>query len=315
MIPFLVIGCGNIGALYDIDNEKIQTHAKAIHLDPRFSLAIHDPNKDLMLSVADKYKCDYFVDINKEILEKFSCISICAPTKSHVKYILDGIGSKAELIICEKPVSNDQVELEIVMNAYLKSSTKIMVNYMRRFQPVYCNLKKLIRMIRQTEHVRDITIQYHRGFLNNCSHAFDLIEFLFDEEIVIDVYGLINKTFDHFQADPTVTFHGVWNNAFVNVIGLSGIKYSFFQIEVFFETYRIGLYDSGNTIKVYKVDDTQKSFQTLSLIDEYTQYDCLQYHMLHVIDSAFKIVDKQVAEDNFIQSIELNKRMLNLLNG
>jgi predicted dehydrogenase len=315
MIPFLVIGCGNIGALYDIDNDKVQTHAKAIYLDSRFSLAIYDPNVDLMMSVANKYKCDFFTEINENILNKFPCISICAPTNSHLQYILAGINSQAKLIICEKPISNDETELEVSRNAYLRSSTKIMVNYIRRFQPAYDDLKKAIQLISQTESVKNICIQYHRGFLNNCSHAFDLLEFLFDRKIEIEIQGKVNSSFDHFHSDPTVTLQGMWDKVRVNVIGLTDIKYSFFQIDIFLDTYRIALYDSGNTIKIYKVEDTKKTYQTLNVLNEYTQYNCLQNHMLHVIDRAFRIVDQEVNEDNFIQSIDLNKRMLNYLKG
>ena len=33
MVKALIIGCGNIGGLYDIDNNKIETHAKAISIN------------------------------------------------------------------------------------------------------------------------------------------------------------------------------------------------------------------------------------------------------------------------------------------
>lgn len=313
MIPFLVIGCGNIGALYDIDNDRIQTHAKAIHLDPRFSLSIYDPNADLMFRVANKYQCEFLTEINEDVLKRFPCISICAPTNSHLQYIQAGINSRAKLIICEKPVSNDETELETSRDAYLKSSTKIMVNYIRRFQPAYHDLKKLIQSISETDSVKNICIQYHRGFLNNCSHAFDLLEFLFERKIEIEIHGKIDGSYDHFRSDPTATFQGMWDKIRVNVTGLMDIKYSFFQIDLFFDTYRIALQDSGNTIKVYKADDMQKTHQTLNLLNEYTQHNCLQNHMVHVIDRAFKVVNEEVNEDNFIQSIDLNKRMLNYL--
>lgn len=50
----LLIGCGNIGALYDFQNDEILTHAKALNHHNLKSVFIYDTNSDLLQKVSQK---------------------------------------------------------------------------------------------------------------------------------------------------------------------------------------------------------------------------------------------------------------------
>ncbi|HLX91950.1 MAG TPA: Gfo/Idh/MocA family oxidoreductase, partial [Puia sp.] len=93
MYKALVIGCGNIGALYDFNNGEIQTHVKALHLNPRFSLSIFDNDKDLAKKISRKYACETVEMLDDETLQSFDCISICTPTRTHAGFILKAMKS------------------------------------------------------------------------------------------------------------------------------------------------------------------------------------------------------------------------------
>ena len=54
MFKIIIIGCGNIGALYDLKSNKILTHAKAFSLIDNFSLYFYDLNISLTKIVAKK---------------------------------------------------------------------------------------------------------------------------------------------------------------------------------------------------------------------------------------------------------------------
>lgn len=45
MLNALIIGVGNIGAMYDIDNEQISTYAKALSMDDDIRFDIFDINR------------------------------------------------------------------------------------------------------------------------------------------------------------------------------------------------------------------------------------------------------------------------------
>ncbi len=313
MITSLVIGCGNIGALYDLDNDKIQTHAKAYYLDPRFSLTVYDLNIDSAKRVANKYNCKILDEINEKTLKEFDCISICGPTHSHLEYIINGIKNKVKLIICEKPIANNEKELEKAKSSYLNSSTKIVVNYMRRFQPSYHILRDTIRLIKKQEALTNISIRYQRGFLNNCSHAFDTIDFLMEEDFEVSVNCKNAIAYDHFENDPTISLQGTWNNSNIDILGLINVKFSFFEIDFYFESHKISLTESGNTIKIFKSNKKTEFLQPVCLLEDYIQENCLNEQMKNVLEYSYKILKTEISEDNFLRSIDMNKRMINYL--
>ena len=47
MYKALVIGCGNIGALYDLESNKVLTHVKALTNHPGFEVTIFDTDSEL----------------------------------------------------------------------------------------------------------------------------------------------------------------------------------------------------------------------------------------------------------------------------
>ena len=52
----LIIGCGNIGGMYDINNDFVQTHAKAISLSEWISsIDIFDLNTEFSNKISVKY--------------------------------------------------------------------------------------------------------------------------------------------------------------------------------------------------------------------------------------------------------------------
>lgn len=315
MIKALVIGCGNMGALYDLHTDAIVTHAKALALDPRFSLSVFDMNKELAQEVASKYQAEQVEEITDAVLEKFDCVSICTPTDTHVPYLKQLFQSGVNMVICEKPVSNKNEELNEIHTLYKASGAKVMVNYLRRFQPAYAELKQSISDILKTERLTNLAIRYQRGFINNCSHAFDITEFLLDSTIELTGIKKHNNVADHFETDPTVSLNATWNNANVNVLGLSNVKFSHFEIDLYFEYHKVCIREAGQTIEVLKAETNERFLQPLKSIEQYTRTQCLKDNMQHVINHAYDILNGKISEDNFLRSVSLNQKMLTYLNN
>lgn len=101
----VVIGCGNIGALYDIDNDLVLTHAKGYHLSESVNLEyIVDLDENTAIKVSDKYKCCYKMDYKDINYSNIDIVSICVPTEFHftvLKYFYDIKYSNS--ILLEKP--------------------------------------------------------------------------------------------------------------------------------------------------------------------------------------------------------------------
>lgn len=314
MYNALVIGCGNIGAQYDITNDEIQTHVKAWYLNKQVNVSIFDIDNSLATKISDKYQCQIISDISIEALAKFDVVSICTPTSTHFKLLNDALIAGVKTIICEKPISNDSAELLRLKNTYENSHSKILVNYVRRFQPDFLNLKLFIQNNLRAERLTNISIRYQRGFVNNCSHAMDLLEFLMDKEVILDEVKVHNSVFDQFESDATLSLMAFWEDTNVNILGLGNVLFSHFEIDLYFENYKVLIKNGGNLIEIYKTENKSTFLLPLIFQENLSKKDCLKNYMVPVTDYALKILENPELKDNFINSINLNLKMLNYKN-
>lgn len=307
MYKALIIGCGNIGAGYDFDNNQILTHAKAFSLNTNFTFSIFDLDKMLTEKISKKYQCEVVNEINAKTLSSFDCVCICVTTPYHFQYLLKTFEAKNKLVICEKPVSYSLLELEQLNDIYHQSSSKILVNYIRRFQPLYFQLKQKIKPILIQECLTNISIRYYKGFINNCSHAFDIIEFLIDKSINLSDIKKHNVKNDYFDNDPTLSLQAKWENVNMNIDGLTNLCFSEFEIDLYFQFHKVKISESGQTIEVLNSNNN-------TLVSEVIYKNCLKNYMEPIVNKAYEILNDKSINDNFIQSINLNKQMLNYIN-
>jgi len=314
MFKALVIGCGNIGAMYDFDTDRVLTHAKAYHLHPGFSFDVFDIDAVQAHRVSERYGCIERNSINESILSEYDCISICSPTSTHYEILSLAFQCGVNAIICEKPVSSDLKEIEKLRNQYSLSGSKVLVNYFRRFQPCYIELKETIKGLLQKEEITNINIRYQRGFMNNCSHAFDIIEFLIGKPLILSNITLFHSKNDHFKDDPTISFGAEWNNSQIAVIGLSDVNFSHFEIDIYFKFYKIKISEAGNRIDIMEAEKGERFLRPLNVVDRLTRENCLTDYMIPVTDRLYQLITRKSEEDNFNCSLDLNERLLTYIN-
>ncbi|RAJ33470.1 Gfo/Idh/MocA family protein [Pedobacter cryoconitis] len=315
MYKVLVIGCGNIGSQYDMYNSEIQTHVKAWSLKSEVDLFVYDLNAQLAVQVASQYQCEIVPIIDISTLAKFDFVSICTPTNTHFELIEKAIAANVKIIICEKPISNDLIDLEQIKKIYSKGQSKIIVNYIRRFLPAYGELKELIQSIIINESVTNVSVRYQRGFVNNCSHAFDILEYLFDSSINLTDIQVHNKVFDHFKDDATLSLQANWNDINFNILGLSNISFAHFEVDVYSKHYKISIKNSGNVIEVFNSQEKGNVLQPLIIQSDLRKENCLKDYMKFVTDYAMHLINRVASGDNFLNSVELNQKMLNYKNN
>ncbi|MFN8577349.1 MAG: Gfo/Idh/MocA family oxidoreductase [Candidatus Sericytochromatia bacterium] len=308
MIKVLIIGCGNIGALYDIQTSEVNTHLKAYY-NQKYQIFIYDNNIKILEKIKSIYK-DIEVLFTLSDLEKynFDCVSICTPTDTHINFLKLLINKNIPVILCEKPIAYSIPEIEQIENLYLKSNTKILVNYIRRFQDSYIFLRNFIKNNCINDNLATINIKYYKGFLNNCSHAFDLISFLLNKEINIsntNILNIYNVYYDYFENDPTISLNLKIDNTIINVIGLTNINYNIFEIEFFFKNILIQILNSGKTIKILERD--------INLNKNYPEKTCINDYMVNVIKYIDNLIKYPHIQDNFIESTNINKFMIKIL--
>jgi hypothetical protein len=102
-----------------------------------------------------------------------------------------------------------------------------------------------------------------------------------------------------------------WNGCNVNILGLTNIKYSHFEIDLHFEYYKVIIREGGQTILISRAEQNDKLL--LPLQNESSWGNCMENYMTHVINEAYNLLTNTHLKDNFISAAFLNKRMLSYI--
>jgi len=305
----LLIGCGNIGAQYDLKDEKrVWSHAKAYSLIKDLELTVSDSDIEKARQVATIYQAKVAKELNAAYYKKFDLISITTPTQTHFEYLKKILPHSPPVIICEKPVVNSSTQVDELIDLYEASDSKILVNYMRRFQPAYKFLKEKLRNNFIHNSLKGIIIKYSRGFLNNASHAVDLLEYLYEEPFDFSKFYIQKMQFDSFDYDPTLTGSCLYLDQPVSFAGAYEVQYPVFEIELFYADSKMVICHSGNEIRYY----SNKS-KILQEVQDERQTNILDKYMIPVMNEALDLFCKRKTEDNFIPSLVMNKKILNII--
>ncbi len=310
----LVLGCGNIGALYDWDTEAVLTHMKSFSKHGSFEISCYDTNEELLERVCKRYNASKVTTVSVDLFRRFDVVSVCTPTFTHETILVDLFLAEVPVILCEKPISDNLSSLENLAEQYKKSKSKVIVNYMRRFQPDFILLAKEIQKQQKKSPLISLAIRYQRGLINNCSHAFDLLSFLFEREMRLDGVVTGPKVFDNFDNDPTFSLIANWNEVFVNIMGLPNVRFSHFEIDLFFSHHKIAIRDSGNTIDWFFASESNGFLKPLELISAKSRKDCIKDYMIGVCEYTHELLENPGKSDNFMNVVEMNKSIIKLIN-
>ena len=85
----IIIGCGNIGALYDIDNRQyeVTTYINALSRIENIDLTICDINTQLLERLSSLYNCSVIKYTDQLNLKNFDIVCIALPTEFHLKIL------------------------------------------------------------------------------------------------------------------------------------------------------------------------------------------------------------------------------------
>ena len=230
MNKFLVIGLGAVGIEYDLNQDRTfkdnqsMSHVKSILDDPDSELtACVEPD----LSKLELLKNMDFTKIYPSIAEAFAkhnfdMVIISSPTITHFNIIkeLEKYPS-IKKVLCEKPFGSIQPnKCSDIDTNFLQ---KMAVNYFRRSMPEFKELKFFIQ-----QHYAPTQgfFTYSGDFASNCSHAIDLLLWMFpgEEHIVVPIdhenhfnikIGDNTFTFIKNHSVTTIFSFKIWNENFL----------------------------------------------------------------------------------------------------
>jgi len=179
----LIIGCGNMAGGYDLLqplNAPPLGHAKAFSMHGNFSLdSCVEPDETKRLAFQKRWHVpNGFASMNDVMRHegRFDVISICSPTLMHAENLKSALQLKPRLIFCEKPITSNLRESQLLVQACAESQILLAVNYSRRWSPEVLHLKSELTDCYWGS-VRSVSALYNKGILNNGSHMLDLLFF------------------------------------------------------------------------------------------------------------------------------------------
>jgi predicted dehydrogenase len=307
----LLVGCGRIGAGKGIRQYRLGSHTGVLSEMPAFDLSLYDPDPSLAHNSAKVLGLNTVEKISKSFLETCTCAVICSPTNTHFEYLSQFLNVGIPLIVCEKPVCASLEEVKKLRQLRKRSKSRVVINYTRRFQPSFEKLAKRFATQLTQESLRTISVRYQRGFLNNASHALDLIQFLTGWDILNAKVHPFQVVCDEFPNDPTLSGHGNWNGSALSILGLPNVQFSLFEIDFFFERSAIRLRDRGETIEF--ADSNEPSDYYAPLAAKKISQGNLQEPLKNLYRHVAKMACDPAIPDNFEESLKLTKWILQIL--
>mgnify|MGYP000666059950 CR=1 FL=1 len=322
MINVALVGMGNIGLLFDydkLDENKAYSHTKAIYLNKHFDLKyVVDPNKKNLPFVQDLFpNVNYLDSYTKIDSSKIDVLVIATPTHLHFEVLNFFKNSDIKLFLVEKPLFYSKNEYENI-EPFFKD--KIVVNYMRRFQKPFENLKEHIEK-NSFGDTQKIVLNYVKGLKNNASHFIDIINFLFDRPKILTSTILGNSSGfsdDDLSYDVFIKIEYKKKIIPIHFVSFDHEKYNLIELKLYFENkvvefinseQKISYYDINESIeyKGYNFVDKEPSKQdTISKKLIYNVYEKI-YLNLSKNEEIVSSFDDELANFRFIEKILENK--------
>lgn len=252
-IRTLIIGLGQIGMGYDIflDPTKfVFTHARAASLHDQFEIiAGVDPDNRRCDLFEFHYKVPAYSSISCiKDLASIDMVVIASPSLLHMQTFDEVIKKlKPKIILCEKPLSFDIDESRFMVETCENLDIKLFVNYMRRSDPGAIKIKEMIASGIIKQPFKGLA-WYSKGFFNNASHLFNLLEYWFGN---FQDFTLINegRFWDNNDPEPDVMVK--FQNAEVTFLSAWEEYFSHYTIELLSPSGRLR-YEQGGEIITFE---------------------------------------------------------------
>ncbi len=300
-----IVGCGNIAGFLDTPESKtIVTHAHAYSINKDTHLiACCDPDGAQRAKFCSRWDDEIHAYESLHVMlekESIDILSICSPTEFHAHDLKLALrDSNTTTIICEKPFVQTQNELDELLPLLQQTQKKILINYMRRYDPSIQELARLLKSKNLGE-IEHFSGTFTKGLYHNGSHMLELIEHLCGEITLIKMLTCKDNLQGSFYLETTQT-RGTLNNE-------SGDNYALFEFDIILSKGRVRIKNAGHIIEIETLKPSQEYAGYYNLSLEKTLKDSMQrniYNTLHV-----SLNDD--TRDIFLSHLRLSQKLLDI---
>ncbi len=204
----LLVGLGNIGARYDIENASsgyILSHAKAFIQHSNFKLI---GGVDQCSQARLRFKEHFNIPCFKRIAEACELcqpdlIVIASPTDTHLKIIRHVFTiCSPKAVLCEKPLGRDLAQAKEIVNLCDQFKCQLYVNFFRASEPGVIEIQRRIIDGKIQCPARGV-VWYSKGIVNSGSHFIHLLCLLLGDVIGTRILNS-GRLWDEKDPEPDV---------------------------------------------------------------------------------------------------------------
>lgn len=256
MLKAGILGCGNIGSLLDElqhDPSFPKTHAQSIKSLENYELvSLCDNNPDRVESAKNFWMVSQATtSISEFFKNKLDIVGIATPSKTgRGDFIEAAIQAGIRGILCEKPIAKNLDDALAIKRLIEKSDTKLIVNFIRRFDPALQEVKKMLDSETLGKPLK-VICHYGKGIHNNGSHIIDLLNWFFGSPQSVLCTGTVDESMIEEENLNAFLNYGLFQ---VNLLAQNSKYFTCFEVDIFLTKGRIKILESGRTIEFYRVD-------------------------------------------------------------
>jgi predicted dehydrogenase len=241
-----VVGAGAIGARLDGPDAALPlTHAGGYAAAGFALAALVDPDPKARAD-AQHWGCTVYADFNAMMrAEGPQVLSLAVPIEERPTLLQQALAYPLLAVVAEKPLAPSCAEAERIVTCYRNAKVPLIVNYSRRFVPMWQQMRGGQAM--------SANIRYAKGIRHNGTHAIDLCRMLFGE--CLAATPLASKN-DHWHDDPSVSaFLRFERCPEVFLQALDERCFTLFEVDIISATSRVIVDSDGRRARRFVVRD------------------------------------------------------------
>ncbi|MEA1919864.1 MAG: hypothetical protein U9N52_08500, partial [Campylobacterota bacterium] len=182
-----------------------------------------------------------------------------------------------------------------------KTDKKVLINFIRRYDPSTQELAKILQS-KELGEIEHFSGTFTKGLYHNGSHMLELIEYLCGELICITALTCNANLEGSFYLETRQT-RGTLNNE-------SGDNYALFELTILLSKGRVCIKNSGHTIEIETLVPSQHYAGYFNLSLAKTLEDSLQKNLYNTLHVSLKCETREILSSH----LRLSQKLLDIKN-
>lgn len=168
----LVVGCGNVGSIYDEQRRERHplSHAGAYATHERTRLAAGvDSDPEARRRFEQRWEAPAYADLEQALADcRPAVVSVCTPAEARPAIVARALEAGARAIWAEKPLAPSAASAKELVGLCEQEGVPLQVNFLRRFDTLHRRVATIVGRSFRAD------FRFSGSLANYGSHAFDL---------------------------------------------------------------------------------------------------------------------------------------------